>query len=57
LDSDELQGLLKKYSPFLICMIGVVFLVATGDIKRSGYLLAAGLAMQYFWMRVKYPRH
>ena len=56
MDSDELQGLLKKYSPLLISLVGVLFLVAIGDLKRSWYLLAAGLAMEYFWMRLKYPR-
>ncbi|MCJ7722356.1 hypothetical protein MUO98_08150 [Candidatus Bathyarchaeota archaeon] len=57
MDMDELQGLFKKFSPLIISLIGVLFLVATGDYRRALLLLAVGLGMQYFWMRLRYPRN
>jgi len=54
LDMDELQGLFKKYSPLIICLIGVLFLVATGDYRRALLLAAVGFGMQYFWIRLRY---
>ncbi|MCW4016043.1 MAG: hypothetical protein NWF06_06720 [Candidatus Bathyarchaeota archaeon] len=54
MDNDEFQGLFKKYSPLFISLVGIIFLIAIRDYKRSLYLLLAGLAMQYFWMRLRY---
>ena len=53
---DEFQGLLKKYSPLFIFLIGILFLLAIGDPRRALLLLVVGLAMQYFWIRYKYPK-
>ena len=57
MDSDQLQGFIKKYSPLLICLIGMAYLLVIGQQRTASLLLAAGLAMQYFWMRSRYPRH
>jgi hypothetical protein len=57
LDMDEFQDFFKKYSPLIISLVGVLFLLVVGEIKRAWLLLAVGLAMQYFWMRFKYPRN
>ncbi|MCW4021700.1 MAG: hypothetical protein NWF02_00850 [Candidatus Bathyarchaeota archaeon] len=57
MDSDQLQGFIKKYSPLLICLLGMAYLVARGQHGTASLLLAVGLAMQYFWMRSKYPRY
>jgi hypothetical protein len=56
LDSDELQGIFKKYSPLLISLVGTLFLLVIGDFRRAGLLLAVGLGMQYLWIRFKYPK-
>ncbi|MDG6222132.1 MAG: hypothetical protein IAX21_08565 [Candidatus Bathyarchaeota archaeon] len=56
MDSDQLQGLFKKYSPLIICLAGMVYLIATGQIRTASILLGVGLGMQYFWMRSRYPR-
>jgi hypothetical protein len=54
---DEFQDFFKKYSPLIISLVGVLFLLIIGETKRAWLLLAVGLAMQYFWMRIKYPRN
>jgi len=56
MDSDQLEGFFKKYSPLLICLVGMTYLVATGEIRTASILLGVGLGMQYFWIRRKYPR-
>ncbi|MBT8171969.1 hypothetical protein KJN74_03775 [Candidatus Bathyarchaeota archaeon] len=56
MDIDEFQGLIKKYSPLFISLIGIIILLVLGEIQRAYLLLGVGLAMQYFWMRIKYPR-
>jgi hypothetical protein len=57
LDKNELPSLIKKYSPLLISLVGILILIAIGEIRRAWLLLAVGLGMQYFWMRLKYPRN
>ncbi|MQY62602.1 hypothetical protein GH146_04900 [archaeon] len=54
MDMDEFQGFFKKYSPLVISFIGIMFLLAIGDYRRAWLLLAAGLGMQYFWIRLRY---
>jgi len=56
-DSDQIQGFFKKYSPLLICLVGMAYLVATGEFRTASILLGVGLGMQYFWIRSKYPKH
>ena len=57
MDNDELQGLFKKYSPLIISLVGILFLILIGDLRRAYALLAVGLGMQYIWMRLRYPKH
>ena len=54
MDLDEFQGLFKKYSPLVISLIGVMFLLAIGEYRRAWLLVAVGLGMQFFWMRFRY---
>jgi hypothetical protein len=54
---DQFQDFFKKYSPLIISLVGVLFLLIIGELRRAWLLLAVGLAMQYFWMRIKYPRN
>ena len=53
MDMDEFQDFFKKYSPLIISLVGVLFLLVIDELKRAWLLLAVGMAMQYFWMRVK----
>ena len=57
MDMDQFQDFFKKYSPLIISLVGVLFLLVIDELKRAWLLLAVGMAMQYFWMRVKYPRN
>jgi hypothetical protein len=54
---DEFQAFFKKYSPLIISLAGVLFLLIIDETTRALLLLVVGLAMQYFWMRIKYPRN